>query len=179
MRLLYRSHYKKKYAMVAAEIPPGSNVVDLCCGDARIYGLLRRKGCHYVGLDINPKFVAWGQRKGVDVRLWDVERTDIPQADVVCIQSALYHFIPNQRQLLERMMARARQRVIIAEPVDNWTQIGSALLHKIAIRLTQVYGQSFSRRMNEKDVDELLAELPAMRVSRKRVARELIVVIDV
>ena len=178
MRLLYRTTYKQKYELVAQAIPEGASVVDLCCGDCTIYPLLAAKNCKYIGLDINSKFVEWNRKKGIDVRLWDGTDMDIPEADVVCIQSAFYHFIPNERQLLERMLNRARRRVIIAEPVNNWTQIEIPLLHKIAIKLTKVHGRAFERRFTEDDFTKLFSDFPKGQVKFDRLPREMIAVID-
>lgn len=181
MRLLYRSHYREKYKVVAEEIPAGSTVVDLCCGDAQIYPLLAAKGCKYIGLDINPRFVEWGREKGIDVRHWDIaKQMDMPEGDVVCIQSALYHFIPNDKQLVDRMLERARQRVIITEPVDNWTKIKISLVHKLAVALTQVHGREFSKRHTEASFNALFSEIDPAQIRRRWLPpRELIVVIDV
>lgn len=178
MRLLYRSTYRKKYELVAEQIPAGSTVVDLCCGDCQIYPFLKAKGCQYIGLDINSRFVEWNRKNGIDVRLWDGTAMDIPEADVVCIQSAFYHFIPNEKKLLERMLARARKRVIVAEPVNTWSQIGFPLLHKIAINLTKVHGRAFDKRFSESEFNAVFADLPAERVTRIRLPRELIVVVE-
>ena len=178
MRILYRGDYGKKYELVAEQVPEGASVVDLCCGDCQIYPLLKRKGCDYIGLDINPSFVQWGRDKGIEVRLWDVEAMDIPEADVICIQSALYHFIPHDKKLLERMLSKARKRVIISEPVDNWTQIALKPLHRVAIMLTQVSGKSFAKRHNEESLAALLKDIPEHRISRVRIPRELIIVIN-
>jgi trans-aconitate methyltransferase len=176
MRLLYKTHYNDKYQLVAEEIPPNSLVVDLCCGDAVIAPLLQKKGCRYIGLDINEKFVEWGQNKGLDVRLWDVSQLQIPEGDVICIQSALFQFIPNEKRLFDLMIKNARKKVIISEPMLNWK---SWAYRKLAMFFTQVKGRVFSKRLSEEDVLNLAKDLPQNTVKIKRIPRELILVVDV
>src|SRR6266542_5817402 len=113
--LVYRSPTVYRWAMrildpasaedlrvVAEVIEPGSSVIDLCCGDAAIAPLLLERNCRYLGLELNPRFVQSGRRRGLDVRAWDGRSQEIPEhADVVCILSSLYQFIPGERLLVE------------------------------------------------------------------------------
>src|SRR5947209_5388415 len=123
---------------IAGSIAAGSSVVDLCCGDARIADELIAKGCSYVGLDINRRFVESGRRRGLDIRYWDAARDDVPEADVVCMLSSLYHFIPDEQHVFDRMRSSARQMVLISEPTSNWATSESALLRRLSRSLTQV-----------------------------------------
>ena len=119
MAVLERSHGAERRRRIVELIPERATVVDLCCGDARIARPLERKGCRYVGLDVNRRFVAAAVRRGLDVRHWDAETMDIPEADVVCMLSSLYHFIPDEQRLFDRMVDRARRMVVISEPISN------------------------------------------------------------
>jgi len=138
--------------MVSNLIPPHSEVVDVCCGDCAIAPLLRAKGCRYVGLDLNPFFVTHACARGVDVRRWDARTDPVPTADVIVIQSALYHFIDRDRELLRALMEKARRVVIVSEPVENWATSGSRILRSISRTLTRVEGEIFERRYTEHDL---------------------------
>jgi hypothetical protein len=170
MYVLYRSRYRERYEMVADEIPPGSNVVDICCGDAPIAPLLKEKGCEYVGLDINPRFVGWGRREGIDIRLWNAEEMEIPEADVICAQSCLYQFIPNERRLVEMMVGKARKMVLIAEPVENLTTGGGKFMSKVAKYLTRVNGKVFDSRFTEESFRGLFSDMQPESLQFKRIA---------
>src|SRR5215208_4725382 len=70
MRIL-DPHAADDLRLVVDAIEPGSEVLDLCCGDATLAPLLLEKGCRYVGLDLNERFVQAGRERGLDVRRWD------------------------------------------------------------------------------------------------------------
>src|SRR5215212_6680682 len=76
MRLL-EPHAADDLRLVAGAIEPGADVLDLCCGDAAIAPLLLAKGCRYVGLDLNERFVESGRARGLDVRRWDGKTLDL------------------------------------------------------------------------------------------------------
>jgi trans-aconitate methyltransferase len=177
MAVLDRVRAERNRVVVDA-VAPGSSVVDLCCGDAAIGAPLARKGCAYLGLDVNRRFVDSARARGLDARVWDARNGEIPQADVVCMLSSLYQFIPDERRLLERMASAARRRVIVSEPVRNWASGDSAMLRALALRLTQVDGRTFERRLTAHRLDELVDGLGRMS-SRVALGRELLYVLDV
>ena len=123
MRALYGRSYGATYAAVAARIPDGASVVDLCCGTARLYqDFLRQRGCRYRGLDLNGDFVMHARRRGVDVRWHDVLSEPIPAADYVVMCSSLYHFGEDPDGVVGKMRRAAGKAVIISEPVRNLAQ---------------------------------------------------------
>ncbi len=143
---VYRSNFFSRYAALVGRIPTGASVVDICSGDAMLSDALKAKGCTYLGLDINPRFVEWGRREGKDIRLFDARRDEIPEADVICIQSSLYQFYPNERILIDKMLAKAKVKVLVMEPVVNLTKHPIPFLKNLAIRWTRVGGVSFNYR---------------------------------
>ena len=60
----------------------------------------------------------------------------MPEADVVVLGSSLYHFRPREDELLARLLAAARRRVIVTEPVVNVASQGPRWLRRVAARLT-------------------------------------------
>jgi len=120
MRVLYGRHYAARDAAVAAHVPDGASVLELCCGPARLYlRELRGRVGSYVALDASATFVDRLRRRGVDARLADVATAPLPVADVVVMQASLYQFLPDAETMLRRMRAAARRSVIVAEPVRN------------------------------------------------------------
>jgi len=122
MRVLYGRYYAARDAAVAAHVPDGAGVLELCCGPARLYRReLRGRIGSYVGLDASAAFVNRLRGAGIDVRRANVATAELPAADVVVMQASLYHFLPEVRaaQMVERMRAAARDRVVVSEPVRN------------------------------------------------------------
>lgn len=130
MLLLYGRHYPSRYRAIANLIPPGSSVLDLCCGPAFLYQrYLRKKSVQYTGLDINEKFIDQLNRQGGSGKVWDL-RTDepLPAADYEIMQASLYHFLPDPSAIVNRMLQAAKKQVIIAEPIRNLATSNSRIL---------------------------------------------------
>jgi len=114
---LFRGNFNNRFKTVSDLIPEGASVVDVCCGDPFLYRkFLKKKNVKYIGLDINPVFIAEANRQGVDVRFFDLEANErLPEADYVVMQGSLYQFIPFQDDVIRKMKAAARKNVIITE----------------------------------------------------------------
>jgi hypothetical protein len=138
MLFLYGRHYASRYRAIAELIPPGSNVLDACCGPALLYSrYLRAKSVQYTGLDINEKFIEQLIKRGGNGRMWDLRSEEpLPSADYVIMQASLYHFLPDASKVVNRMLQAARRQVIIAEPIRNLTTSNSGLLSRLGRLLT-------------------------------------------
>jgi len=122
MAVLYGRYYGDRMRAVAAEVPDGASVLELCCGPGTLYRrCLRGRVGGYVGIDVNPRFVERLNRRGVAANRLDLSDGDepLPGADVVILQASLYHFLPAPERILDRMLAAARDRVIVSEPIRN------------------------------------------------------------
>lgn len=159
MRVLYGRHYGARFRAIAAEIPPGSEVLDLCCGPATLYTRhLRGRGVDYHGLDLNERFVADVIRAGGRAHVWDLHADGpLPAADVVLMQASLYHFLPDAAAMVDRMCAAARQKVIVAEPVRNLATSDNRVLAALATRYTDAGDGAQANRFTEQTLDELFA----------------------
>lgn len=128
---------KRPFDQVAQLVPSGASVTDLCCGPADLFTRhLARKGCSYIGLDFNGRFRQDMRRRGVDYRFIQLPDDRIPASDVVVMCSSFYHFRECEDQLLERMRAAAKRKVIIAEPTSNLSNHRFRPLGRLANRLT-------------------------------------------
>ena len=160
MRALYGRHYAARMRAVAAQVPDGASVLELCCGPGTLYRhYLRDRVGSYVGLDLNDGFVANLKRSGVDARVFDltVASAPLPQSDVVLIQASLYHFLPDAGSLLERMLAAARDRVIVSEPVRNIASSRMPLIRLLGRRGTDPGSGGHDQRFTEETLDALMA----------------------
>jgi len=155
MRVLYGRAYDRLYGDVAALIPDGASVTDVCCGTARLYrDFLRIRGCRYVGLDYNPILVRAVRRAGVDARVFDMRRDQPPRADFVVMCSSLYHFFDSRNEVLETLREAAGEAVIISEPVRNLTSHPFPPIRKVATWLTNPGRGSFEARFDPQSFRE-------------------------
>ena len=159
MLVLYGRHYLSRHRVIADLIPPDSSVVELCCGPGHLYRRhLRHKVHSYYGIDINPKFVKQLIRIGAGGKVCDVQiLQDLPRADYVIIQAALYHFLPDPSGVIDLMIQAARRRVIVAEPVHNLSCTKFPLLRQLARRCTDPGSGKHRHRFTGQSLDEFFA----------------------
>lgn len=103
---------------MAQRIRDGETVLELCAGEGG-FGARIAARARYVGIERGDDMVRAAHRRGLDVRQGDIRAVEWPQADVVVMIDALYHFPDDAPVLLTRMRAAARRAVFIAEPVRN------------------------------------------------------------
>jgi SAM-dependent methyltransferase len=160
MRALYGRHYDARMAAVAEQVPQGSSVLELCCGPGTLYlRHLRPRVNGYVGLDFNSGFVEKLRAEGIDARQVDLARASEPwpEADVVIMQASLYHFLPDAGPIVEKMLASARDRVVISEPIRNLASSSSPIISRLGRRFTDPGVGGNARRFTEETLDQLMA----------------------
>ena len=160
MHALYGRHYSDRMLAVAGEVPDGASVLELCCGPGTLYlRHLRARTRGYVGIDVNPRFVEQLRRRGVDARRLDVAQSDdpLPDADVVILQASLYHFLPGPERVIDRMLASARERVIVSEPVRNLASSNLPLIGRLGRRAADPGVGGHGQRFTEATLEALMA----------------------
>jgi len=158
MRALYGRHYAARMSAVAAQVPDGASVLELCCGPGTLYRRhLRGRVGGYVGLDVNPGFVARLRRQGVDARGVDLAHSGaLPRADVVIMQASLYHFLPTAEAIVDRMIAAAGERVVISEPVRNLASSGLPVVGRLGRSAADPGVGGHAQRFDEQRLDGLM-----------------------
>jgi SAM-dependent methyltransferase len=163
MRALYGRGYKQRFRSVAELIREGSSVLDVCCGPGTLFlRYLKTKGVTYTGLDINRHFVDRLSTEGATGLIWDLnESRPLPQAEYVVMQGSLYHFLPEPSRVIDRMIAAAEKRVLIAEPIHNMTDSRILPLAALARKLTNPGTGDQPNRFNEASLDALMEQYRA------------------
>jgi hypothetical protein len=157
MRALYGKHYDARHQAVSDLIPPGANVLELCCGTAVLYDrYLRKKHVNYRGLDINRKFIDVLVERGGSGEVWDL-RSDkpLPPADYVIMQGSLCQFLPEASEIIDRMLRAALKQVVIAEPIRNLASSRIPVVAFLASRLTDPGVGPQAHRFTEQTFDKL------------------------
>jgi SAM-dependent methyltransferase len=159
MRTLYGRHYGERMRAVAEQVPTGASVLELCCGPGTLYRRhLASRARSYIGLDVNEGFVAALRQRGIDARVQDVADPSIalPAADAIIMQASLYHFLPAAEAVVDRMLAAARDRVIVAEPIRNLASSRLAVLGALGRRATDPGTGDHAQRFDEAALDALM-----------------------
>ncbi len=135
MRALYGRGFDARYRAIADLIEPGSDVFEVCAGDAYLYErYLERKSIRYAGGDINDTFVKYARRRAVAMQRLDVAKDAVPAADYVVMQASLYQFIPEHVRIIQALLGSARRSLILAEPIVNLSTSSSPLVRWLAQR---------------------------------------------
>ena len=184
MRTLYRRHYATRLRVVADQVRLGASVLELCPGPGALYQRhLRARAGAYTGADVNPGFLRRLQGRGADVLAVDLSNApELPAADVVIMQASLYHFLPDASAIVDRMLAAARERVIIAEPIRNLASSPLPLLRLLGKRATDpgTGGDGHAHRFTEVTLDRLMDGYSGVTVSAFTIpgGREKVFVLD-
>lgn len=169
MRALYGRYFAARYEAIAAEVPAGSSVVDVCSGDGYLYlNYLRALAVRYQALDISRHLVQWMQRHGIEAQQFDMWQDTLPVADIVIMQASLYQFLPDAAPMIEKMLCAAQRQVIVTEPIRNISSSDNSLLRFVGKRLTRPEKGGGAYRANRFDRDSLLAlaqQFPALERS--------------
>ncbi|MFB8281604.1 class I SAM-dependent methyltransferase [Nocardia colli] len=182
IRALYGRYYAARYRAVAALVPDGASVVDLCCGPATLYTrYLRQKSVDYTGLDRNDRFVGKLTKAGGQGKVWNLTSAEpLPEADYVLMQASLYHFLPEATPVLDRMLTAARKQVIIAEPVRNMASSDNRVLAAVGQRFTNAGDGVQAHRFTEPTLDAFFHPYESQVVRQELIAggREKLYVLD-
>jgi SAM-dependent methyltransferase len=184
MLALYRGGYRARLRIVAEFVPVGASVLELCPGPGTLYRRhLRRRAAEYTGVDVNEHFLDRLRRQGAGVLKLDLtaDSVELPPADVVIMQASLYHFLPRAETIVDRMLAAARRRVIIAEPIRNLADSGLPLVARLGRRATDPgTGGDHAHRLDEPALDRLMAPYAAQTVAAVTIpgGREKVYVLD-
>lgn len=163
MSVLYRGRYRARFRAVAALLRADeASVLELCFGDTELAGLCRAHGRAWTGLDVSEAFVARAQARGFDARHADLSALPLalPACDVCVMMGSLYHFYPRLEALF-RQMKEASKRLILSEPVRNWTH-ANRLLRFLALKGTRAGQREEAFRF---DAESLLAALEGLQRS--------------
>jgi hypothetical protein len=73
------------------------------------------------------------------------------------MQASLYHFIPDAEAIVRRMLAAARQHVVISEPVRNLAQSRVAIVARLASAGAATVSGAQPRRFDASSLAALMA----------------------
>jgi SAM-dependent methyltransferase len=180
---LYGRHYRTRLSLVAEQVRPGASVLELCAGPGALYRRhLRDRAGTYTGVDVNDGFVAHLRRLGAEALKLDLTTAAaLPGADVVIMQASLYHFLPAAGEIVDRMLATARERVIIAEPIRNLASSRLGLVARLGRGATDPgAGEGHAQRFSELTLSRLMGSYAHQTVAEFRIpgGREKIYVLD-
>lgn len=159
MNILYFGKYQNRFNEVIARFKADDiRILELCFGDTVIAEHCRRFGKSWTGLDISEAFIANAVSQGYDAKKTDLFACQaFPVCDVCVMMGSLYHFERHLPDLFEKI-AKSSHRLIISEPIRNWTD-GSGVCRFLARRLTRAEKGDETFRFNRKSLVDALNDL--------------------
>jgi len=105
---------------VSALIPDNTSVSEVGAGTGLFYReYLHGRPLRYAATDINPTFVRFLNRQGIDASIMDLRVQQPRAADTVLMLQVLYNFGEFAGEVLSKALRSARRQVIIVEPTGN------------------------------------------------------------
>ena len=167
MRLIYGAGFGARYQALSDLIPDGADVFEACAGDAYLYEHhLKARGVQYRAGELNEGFVAHARARGIAMQRFDLCRDAVPEADIVLLHASLYQFMPDHAAVVSRLLAAARQTLIISEPVRNLSSSPNPLIRWLARRSADPGSGHKAQRFDEASLDAFFQEHYAGRIVR-------------
>lgn len=161
IKALYGKEYGRRYKVLADEIGD-LEVLDVCCGDGALASYL--KSGKYTGLDFNGNFMNSLAKKGLKALCRDIIKDDLPAAECVLMQGSLYHFYPNHKEIIKKMMLAGGKKIIISEPVRNFSNSHFGILRFLAKYLTKTSRGFHEKRFTKEEINEIAEEFRADKI---------------
>ncbi len=159
MNVLYKGKYKKRsYDIINRIDDKNKKVLDLCFGDVIIAEECKKRNIEWIGFDINPYFAKYAQKKGFNASTQDIEKLSVfPKADICILSGSLYHFYPEIKLILAKMLDSSA-KIIISEPIINLTS-QKGIIGKIAGVLSNAGKGEESFRFTSESIKLTLSNL--------------------
>ncbi len=142
----------------------GASVFEPACGFGRMQNYLHAD-CSYSGIDLNERFVRFGQGKNRNLREGDIfDEKQYQAADIVLLSDILHHLpMPEIHRLCKIAGKFARKKIVIIEPtfvaIAANKSLFSRLLGKIMTRVDSDGFNEITRWMSKEEYHELFASL--------------------
>ena len=133
MKFLYGKHFETRYKAISELIPDHVSVTEVCAGDGYLFrNYLMKKHVKYLGLDVNSSFVRYGHKNNIPIMKHNIFTDDVPSSDYVIIHASLYQFMPNHEFVVRKLLAAAKNVLLISEPIRNLSSSQNPLISFIA-----------------------------------------------
>jgi SAM-dependent methyltransferase len=141
LSFVHKSDLDKRYRIVSRLIGRNKRVFEPGCGTCLITNYLD-KSCIYSGWDLNPSFVSYDQKKGLNVKVKNIlDFKSYPKSDVILIVDVLHHIVPLHEKLIDAAIDKAKL-VIVIEPFNKISLFEKLLPKQVFTFFYQIFSDS-------------------------------------
>jgi SAM-dependent methyltransferase len=132
IRLLHFDGFKKIKDIIGKE----KNVFEPACGFGRLQRYLY-DSCSYSGIDLNEKFINFGKKRGLDIRIGNVlEETNYIKSDIIILCDILHHLTKDKIQEVVSIATKfAKEKIVIMEPTFVGLASGKGFFSRLAAKV--------------------------------------------
>ena len=145
-------------------IGPKKTVFEPACGYGRMVKYLY-PDCSYSGIDLNEKFVEYGRKKNIDIKLGNaLDKSHYQRSDTILLCDILHHLKLNDiRKLVSIAVQYAVEKIVIIEPlfvsIAAKNNIFSRAIGKFMARIDDDGYNKIERWMSKSEYKELFQSL--------------------
>ena len=127
IRLLHFDGFNK----IKEVIGKRKKVFEPACGFGRLHKYLD-PSCSYSGIDLNEKFINFGRKRGLDIRLGDVlEESNYVKSDIIILCDILHHLTMDEIKRIASIAKKfSKEKVVIMEPAFVWLASGKGFFSR-------------------------------------------------
>ncbi len=155
------------------------SVFEAACG----YGRMKQymdPSISYSGIDLNPQFIVFGQKRGLNISIGNaLEPQNFQKADVVLLADILHHLpVHHMKTLFQNAAQTATEKIVIIEPsfvtLASKKNILSKALSKFMISMDHDGFNQINRWLSRKEYNQLFQNLKEdnnikkMKITRHR-----------
>jgi hypothetical protein len=83
---------------------------------------------------------------------------EIPKTDYILMQGSLYHFIPEEKNLIQKLLEACNKEIIISESVDNLSNSESKIKSFLAEQFSKAKTGQSKLKFTTKTLSETFSE---------------------
>lgn len=169
-----KKKYDERYEYMAKECK-GLSILDVGCADCHLADYFPKD--NYMGIDINKEFIKSARKRGVNAKMIDVRKQDLPKAECIIVSAILHQVYPHHEDLIKKALEKATKKVVICEPTTHIAMSKNPIIAKIARMINNPGYGSPKKRLNKQELFALYKKYNVERIYE--VGRDSFAIFDV
>lgn len=182
MLILHGRNLRKKYEYISKQIGKNKVVLEPGCGSGLLANYLD-KTCKYIGFDIDPRFVKYCKKRGLNAYEGNaLTEKSYKKADVIVLCDVVHHIGRKDEQKMFKLCKKSAKKIIICEQpvVEIYKRIPFYAWIYNLIEQDKAGKVNFVLQRTEKqlvrDMRNGFGVIKTKKIKLKRIGKDLIVI---